>query len=64
VANTSPGIPWQSRSTASARHGWASLPGDSWSACSTDSVQVTILAEGWSPSACAICSFLRAKISQ
>ncbi len=29
VLNTPPGIPWQSSSTASARHGWASLPGRS-----------------------------------
>ena len=54
VLNTSPGIPWQSSSTASARHGWAILPGRSWSACSTDSVHVTALAEGSPPSAWAI----------
>jgi len=54
VLNRSPGIPWQSSSTASARHGWASLPGRSWSACSTDSVHVTALAEGSPPSAWAI----------
>ena len=64
VLNTSPGIPWQSSSTDIARHDWASLPDESWSACSTDSVHVTALADGSPPSAWAICSFLRAKSSR
>ena len=64
VPKTSPGMPWPSSSTASARHDWASLPGESWPACSTDNVQVTAFAEGCPPSASAICIFRRAKMSR
>ena len=53
---TASGIPWQPRSTASARHSCAPPPGASSSAHSIASVQVTAFAAGCSPLASAICS--------
>jgi hypothetical protein len=64
VLNTSPGIPWQPSSTENTSVDWVSRPGESWSACSTDSVQVTALAEGWPPTAWAICCLLPVKRSR
>jgi hypothetical protein len=64
VENTVSGIPWQPSSAASARHDCGSPPGESSSAHSSDSVQVTALAAGATPADCAIWSRCLANISR